>query len=415
MPLKKALNLIQKDKLFANSFWLMLNTVVLTALGFLFWTIIARFYEPVEVGLATTLISAMNLIVTIAGLGLGVALVRFLPTSKDPNKSINTTIMLSTLVAIAISAFFVLAIGTFSPKLAFVQQNFFYALFFIFSVVTSLLFTILDNVYLSYNVSYYTVVKSTVFSVIKVILPPFLVGFAVFGIFGSWVIGTVIGLFVGLYILVSKKLYKPAFEIHENLLTEILPFSFGNYLANLVRLLPSMVFPLFITELLSPESTAYYYTAFMVAGLLNIIPNATSSAVLAEGSKHPEKFKEAEKKAIVFTFLLLIPSAIFMFVFADLIMLLLGKSYSENASSLLRIFCLASFLVAINFFYGTKLNIEKRVTALIIRNIIIVAVTFASWYFFFLPMGLDGIGWAWTVGMATIVPLYLFEFIKKKS
>lgn len=413
MDIHKAINLIQKDKLFANSFWLMLNTVVLTALGFFFWTVIARFYPPTEVGLATTLISAMNLIITIAGLGLGVALVRFLPSSKDPNKSINTTVVVSALVSVAISALFVILIGIFSPKLAFVQQNFFYGLFFIFSVVISLLFTILDNIFLSYNVSYFTVLKSTIFSVIKIILPPFLIAFGVIGIFGSWVLGTVIALIAAIYILVSRKLYQPKLEIHENLLYEILPFSFGNYLANLVRLLPSMVFPLFITELLSPESTAYYYTAFMVAGLLNIIPNATSSAVLAEGSKNPEGYKEAERKAIAITFALLLPSAIVMFILADFIMLLLGKAYSDNAAGLLRIFCLASFLVAINFFYGTKLNIEKRVGAIIIRNVIIVFVTFASWYFFFLDMGLNGIGWAWTAGMAATVPMYIWDRFKK--
>ncbi len=413
MDIRKAINLIRKDKLFANSFWLMLNTVVLTALGFFFWTVIARFYPPTEVGLATTLISAMNLIITIAGLGLGVALVRFLPSSKDPNKSINTTILVSTLVSIAISALFVILIGVFSPKLSFVQESFFYGLFFIFSVVTSLLFTVLDNIFLSYNVSYYTVIKSTIFSVIKIILPPFLVAFGVIGIFGSWVLGTVVALVVAIYILMSKKLYQPKLEIHENLLQEILPFSFGNYLANLVRLLPSMVFPLFITELLNPESTAYYYTAFMVAGLLNIIPNATSSAVLAEGSKNPEAYNESEKKAMAITFALLIPSAIVMFILSDFIMLLLGKAYSDNAAGLLRIFCFASFLVAINYFYGTKLNIEKRVGAIIVRNIIIVGVTFASWYFFFLNMGLNGIGWAWTAGMATTLPMYIWEKFKK--
>ncbi|TAL52504.1 MAG: hypothetical protein EPN86_05190, partial [Nanoarchaeota archaeon] len=312
--IRSKVNSLRKDSVLANSFWLMVNTVVLTGMGFLFWTIVARYYDESSVGLASTLISALNLIVAVSGLGLGVAIIRFIRNSAEPNKNLNTVFLVSTLLAIAISSVFVLFIGIFSPKLGFLQHNLYYGILFIIGVVSTLIFGFLDSVFLSYDKPYLTVIKSAIFSLIKLVLPPFLIIFGVSGIFGSWVLGTLAGVGYGIVMLVRKKLYTPKLEIHENILIEILPFSFGNYLSNLVKLLPTLVFPLIITETINPQSTAYYYTALMIAGLLYIIPNATSNALLSEGSKNPDSYKNSEKKAMALSALLLIPSVIVMLV-----------------------------------------------------------------------------------------------------
>ena len=412
--IKKLIKHLKKDAVFANSFWLMVNTIVLTGFGFLFWTLVARFYSPQEVGLASTLISSMNLIVAISGLGLGVTIVRFLRSSKDPNKNLNTIFGTSVLLGLIISSSFVVLIGFFSPKLSFVQQNIFFGMIFVVAVVSTLLFTFLDSVFLSYDLPKYSVAKASVFSVVKIALPAAFVAFGVFGIFGSWMVGTMAGVLLGIILLVRKKLYKPQLAIHENLLFEILPFSFGNYVANLIKMLPTLLFPLLITEWLNPASTAYYYTALMIAGLLYVIPNATSSALLAEGSKNPESYYASMKKTALITLALLIPCTIVLYVLSPFLMGLLGKDYALHGTIILRIFAAGSLFVAVNFFYGTKLNIEKKVGALVIRNVIVVVVTFGSWYFLFLPYGLAGVGFAWMAGLASITPLFLFEILRRR-
>ncbi|MEK6968151.1 MAG: oligosaccharide flippase family protein [Nanoarchaeota archaeon] len=412
--IKKLIKHLKKDAVFANSFWLMANTIVLTGFGFLFWTLVARYYTPHEVGLASTLISSMNLIVAISGLGLGVTIVRFLRTSKDPNKNLNTIFGISVLLGLVISSAFVVLIGIFSPKLSFVQHNIFFGMIFVLSVVSTLIFTFLDSVFLSYDLPKYSVAKATVFSIVKIALPVAFVAFGVFGIFGSWVVGTLAGVILGIILLMRKKLYMPKLAIHENLLFEILPFSFGNYLAGLIKMLPALLFPLLITEFLSPASTAYYYTALMIAGLLYVIPNAMSSALLAEGSKNPASYYSALKKTALTTLALLIPSTIVLYVLSPFLMGLLGTDYALHGTIILRIFIAGSILVAINFFYGTKLNIEKKVGTLVIRNVIVVVVTFGSWYFLFLPYGLAGVGFAWMAGLASITPLFLYEILRRK-
>jgi O-antigen/teichoic acid export membrane protein len=66
-----------QDKVLRNSFFLMVSTLLMAGLGFVFWVVVARLYSPAEVGLATSLIAASTLIAYVSQLGLNNTLVRF--------------------------------------------------------------------------------------------------------------------------------------------------------------------------------------------------------------------------------------------------------------------------------------------------------------------------------------------------
>jgi O-antigen/teichoic acid export membrane protein len=80
--LKQHLN----DPLFKNSYFLMATTVIGSILGFIFWMLVARFYTPYDVGLATALISAANLLVAFSLFGFNFGILRFFPNDKDKDK-----------------------------------------------------------------------------------------------------------------------------------------------------------------------------------------------------------------------------------------------------------------------------------------------------------------------------------------
>jgi len=56
----KILNLY-KDHLYRNASYIMANTIAMSATGFIFWRGAAKFYSADDVGLASAMVSAMNL------------------------------------------------------------------------------------------------------------------------------------------------------------------------------------------------------------------------------------------------------------------------------------------------------------------------------------------------------------------
>ena len=69
--------------LYKNAYYLMANTMANSLLGFAFWMVVARFYSPADVGLASALIAAAGLLASISNLGLGFGLIKFLPSARE--------------------------------------------------------------------------------------------------------------------------------------------------------------------------------------------------------------------------------------------------------------------------------------------------------------------------------------------
>ena len=131
----KIVKKVVNDHLYSNTLWLILNSMLLTGFGFIFWTINARLFTPEQVGLGTTIISSMELIAGLALLGFNVALVRYLPRAAKKDKIISSCFSLSAVVALVLSIVFILGLGIFSPKLLFLKEISLYAILFVIFVV----------------------------------------------------------------------------------------------------------------------------------------------------------------------------------------------------------------------------------------------------------------------------------------
>ena len=80
--MKKIISLIKNimsDSLYRNSIYLMISTLIMSVLGFVFWMVASRLYSADSIGLATAIISVMGLIVGLSVLGLNAGIIRYLP------------------------------------------------------------------------------------------------------------------------------------------------------------------------------------------------------------------------------------------------------------------------------------------------------------------------------------------------
>ena len=404
--IKKIYNYFMKESLYRNSIYLILSSFVMGALGFFFWMINSKLFTAHQIGIATTLISVIGLINTFSLLGLNTGLIRFLPTAERKNDKINTVLTISVLMSIIVSTIFLLGLKFFSPELLFIKQNLYYSIFFIFSMVFMILFVLMDSVFIAYRESKYILVKNTVFSLLKLVFPFLFVSFGAVGIFGSYTISALLGFLTVLIILIFKFKYKFKFLFYDNILKKIFPFSFGNYIANFLGSLPTLLLPLLITNLINPETTAYYYMAMMIAGLLFVISGSISQSLFAEGSYKENNLKEQIKKASKFISLIMIPAIILIVFLGQYILLLFGKAYSDEGFRLLQILALSGIFMAINSVFASILRVKHKVKALIVVNAVSALLLLVLSYLL-ISQGLTGIGIAWIIGQGFGTLLYV--------
>lgn len=76
------------NPLYRNAYALMLNTVVNSGLGLLYWVFAARVFSTEDVGRGNAMVNLMMLISVLTSLNFGQALIRFLPTAGRDSRSL---------------------------------------------------------------------------------------------------------------------------------------------------------------------------------------------------------------------------------------------------------------------------------------------------------------------------------------
>lgn len=406
---RKRLKQVIKTPLYSNAFYLMLNTAVMSFLGFFFWLIVARFYTEAEVGYSSAIIASISLLGVFSQLGLNFSITRFLPQADKPQELINTCFTLSSLVSLVIAGIFLAGLNLWSPALSFITKNAIFTLAFIAFTLLWTLSSLVNSSFIATRRAEFTLYKGVIFSVLKLPLPIlFVLFFHSFGIVSSWGIALGVAIAISLFLFLPEvqNPYRPVPTLRLGLIKDMWQYSGGNYLTNLLAASPAFILPLMVVNLLGAEQNAYFYIAWMIAGLLSAVPGAVSASLFAEGSHFEEKLRENVIKSLKFSFLLLVPAVILLVLSGKWLLLAFGQSYSANALHLLWVLCLSSLPLGINHIYSTILRVTNRIKELmIIWGFIAVAVLIAS--YLIMPIaGIIGIGYAW-LGAQAIVAIYV--------
>lgn len=395
--------------LYANALYLMLSTIVMDFSGFFFWLIVAHFYSEAVVGYSSAIISVLNLLAVLSLVGLNVSLVRFLPQADDPRAMINTCFTLGSLVSLLAAGIFLVGLGVWTPTLGFVKENAISCLTFLFFAVLWTLSPLIDSAFLAERRAGFILSKNTISCLLRLPLPVLLaLYFHTFGVVVSWGIALAVALAVATLLFLPRVQdgYRLLPALNLGLFKKQWRYSGGNYLVNLLSAAPGYLLPLMVINLLGAERNAYFYIAWMMAGLLFAIPGATSSSLFAEGSHFEDRLRENVVKSLKSTFLLLVPAAILLAAVGKWLLLAFGHGYSLNALLLLWVLCLSSLPNGINYIYTGMLRVTGRITELIIIwGLIAIGVLVIS--YLLLPLtGIIGIGYAW-LGAQLIVAIYI--------
>lgn len=419
-----------RSSLLRNAFHMMTSTVATSLLGYLYWLVAARLYAPAQVGLASSVVSAMMLTAIIATMGFGSALVQELPQRWARRKTlINGALGVVLLISLLLAGGF-LAFSWFAlPSFRAVDRSPVFAGTFIVGVICWTLGLLVDQVYVSARTANLVLWRGVILGVAKLVLVvifafplvrPYLIRFAPFafgmrglhcalGIFVAWVMGSVLALAIGLH-LIARVIphYRFRLLLRSYEAWRLIPLALGNHLITVTQLAPNYVLPVLVTELLSPRMNAYFYTTWMVAGLLFAVPGAMAVSLFAEGSNDAARLARETRHALLFTSLASIGLGLAMELLAAPVLHLFGRTYAANGLELLRILIPGVLPLVMNGLGISVLRVQRRLRlagALSLANCActLLCATIGARYW-----GLVGIGLGWLGAQFIVAPLFFW-------
>lgn len=416
---KGGLRALLHDPLYSNAIYLMLVNIVNAMVGFIFWIIAAKFYSTSDVGLATAALSATSLLSGLSSIGFGYGLIRFLKSSTNPKALINSSFTTVGIISILAALIFILGLSLWSPKLLFIRENAVYFAAFVMIIPVVTISGLADQIFVAGRRAGYIFARNLIFNVSRLVLLVALAAvFHSFGIFASWGMATLVSLLVGILLFLPRAQpgYRPSLGFNRKVLTDILHFSFMNYIGDMLGSIPGFLLPLLVLNILGADSNAYYYIACSVGGMIGMIPSAISTSLFAEGSYKEAGLNQNALRSLKVIFLLLIPVVILVLAFADKLLLLFGEGgdYSQNGTNLLRLIAVTSIPGAVNAVYFTIKRVQKKTKVIVCFAAFSGVSTLVLAYILLPHVGIAGAGIASLVIQSCVMLVIVGEWLRKR-
>jgi len=224
-----------------------------------------------------------------------------------------------------------------------------------------------------------------------------------------------IALVVGIYLC---KLTLPNYKfkfIASNKIKYILRFSIGNHTSRFLGSAPGLIIPILIINVLNEEMTAYFYIAWMIAGILIMVNSSVTTSFFVECSHDKANMYNNLLKTLSTILVLSIIGILITFSIGREILLVFNESYSNNALSLLKILSISCIPASINELYIILERINEKLQNIILINLFIGSFTIITGYFAIVKYGLIGIGYSWLIGNTIMCLIILISMYVKKN
>lgn len=381
--------------LYTNAFYLWVSAAGTALAGFVFWALVTRFYGTDDVGLGSAALSALSLLAMFSHLGLGLGLIRFLPDSgKEGPRLANAVFTSSALVAVSLSTAFLAGLPLWVPSLDFLREQPLYAVAFIAFVVAATLSYVQTYTFIAVLKAKYILVQTVVVLLGRLVLLVLMSAFfGMFGIVASGGLAVALGAVIG-FSLLAKGLpgYQPRPVVDWPSVLRLLPFSAGNYVADSLLVLPSLVLPLVVVGSLGSTEGAYFYMAWFLGHLLISSSAYLGLSLFAAGSNDPNELRLLSRNAVAVGLAVAAVGALCFLLLGDKLLLVFGSDYATEGATLLRLVALAAVPAAVVNVYLGALRVTKRVSEMVIIAGVVSVTTLVLSSALLPVMGLTGAG-----------------------
>jgi O-antigen/teichoic acid export membrane protein len=378
-----------KDRLILNAGYLLGISTIGALAGFFFWMLAALFYRTEDVGLASSIISVTQLLAGMAGLGLGIGLIRFLGESEKRVRMINATLSLIFITSLFIGIVYLRGIRIWSPTLEVLSGNTFYGIGFIGLLVVTVLGMLMQSTYLALRRAEFGFWQVLIMNLLRLALVISLIKFGATGIVSALAIAVLVADIVGIMVFFPRlvKGFHPRPQWALDVVRKLVPYSTANYMADLLYRAP--------LERLGATSSAHTYIGWMIGSLLVSPGLALAQSAFAEGSKAPDNLRPTMLRAGLYATGITIPIALLAAVIAPLLLTIFGQSYADEGTVLLRWLAAASPVSVFLCLYFSALRVRKRLKELILLSIFISVTTLSVPLLAIEDLGISSMGASW--------------------
>jgi len=397
--------------LLVSSSHLALSTLANSGIGYIYWIIAAHLFSPETVGASAALISILSLIATVAPLGLDASMVYILARSKaDWPRKVYSFCLAIVAVTLLLAVLVLPFVDDLNKGATHIGASFEGGLIF---VLTCLLWTfslVVDELFTVEETTLLVLVRNALTSVLKLIFLPlallFAVGDAPLFILAGWGLGALFAIGLSLAIFAGQRRgqlsFKPKFDFR--LVRSSLKLSLGNYSIIMTQQIPGLILPVIVTQMLSAQFNAYFYTIFMfIQGVLLTIPLAISQAFFVQTAEtDPVKLQAKTVSLLKIIFLSIVPLILASIFLRDQILGLFGNEYIVNGGSLLVIMSLGALPASFIRLYVSLQRIRGDFGRGLFATVggLIAILLCTLW--FIQGFGLFGVGLGWTTGLTII-------------
>jgi O-antigen/teichoic acid export membrane protein len=370
------------DPLFRNAYALMVNTATTGLLGLVYWLLAARHYSAADVGRASAVYAAMNLLAGITALSLTGALTRFIPQSGGTTRAmIWRCYAVSAAASLVVTVPFLLTVGHWGSSYSELG-GVLAAFVFTAAVVAWAMFTLQDGVLVGMRSAHWVAIENGIFGVVKIVL---LLGFAVvlphLGIYISWLLPVVISL-----PLMNMLIFRRLVPRHERLVGDRRPpttrqvrrFVAGDFTGTICLLATANLVPVVVAMLVTPGANAYFYIAWTIGATLDLLAINMAMSLTVESALHATRLAAHTRTALRRTMLILVPVVAATVLLAPWALSLFGPGYAAQGAPVLQLLAAATLPKTLTELYLGALRAQSRTSrvALIqaIRAVLVLGV-----------------------------------------
>jgi O-antigen/teichoic acid export membrane protein len=391
---------VRADALTRNSTLLVLDFLIIGAIGGICAILAAREWSPHAVGAVGAITGVVTLLSTATSTGVASTITRFLG-GEHAQLSFALEAIWSTVVA---GLFLVAAVcfvpGHFGVPLSDLPVSTPVAFLLLAAYVTANnIVAVTDPAFLSRGEVSYAVVKDIVASLARIGILVALIGTSTTGLLSVAIIYGCLSAALDL-VLVGWRLRDAGDHGGVLALRRLrgrLRFAVGSHVAMLVAIIPSALLVTIVAALDNATVAAYVSIPMLVLTYVNIIPSMTSQALLADLSREDVDAPARAVRALRIAYAGTIPVAALLIVLAPLVLRIFGHTYAEHGVAFLRWVTAASVFATFNYIGDTALLGRQRVFAYNVVNGL-GTVAIMTCVILGVALGFRWIGPAWFVG-----------------
>ena len=403
----------ESHRIFSGSTWLLAGKGIQMGAGFLFWVIAARSLSLTEVGVAAAAASAVMLCTQFGILGTGAAVIVGIGRRQDPARTLDLAFTLLGLASIVAAGGYLTFAGLFGSRALFMGQAAAFGAVFVVAALFGTAIICLDQASVAFGRPDASVLRYGLGAAVSagslLLVSSVMEDLDALQVFVCWSLASVLASLVGALQLRAWMGYRYRPFLQFSAVRGMLRVGLPNQLLTVTeRVTPALV-PLILGYVVSPELTAHWYPAWMMAWVAFTVPISAGLLQFADAVNNPAGLSRTVRRGITWSLLVGGAIAVVLGISAPTLLGFLGDQYADSSASALRILSLGLVPFAVLQGYNAACRALGRQSEAILLGLstaVAVCLTVGR----LAPHGVTAVAWGWLVVTSAAGLLALSRF-----